>query len=153
VARLGRSIVDLFEAGEEGLFRATEADVTARVVAERPPRVVALGGGALEDPTTRRLVADRSLLVLLEQSWADIALALPTLRRGRPLLASRSDDEIRELFERRQSNYAAAQLRVPVDRRGIDGAVAAVLRALSTISQRQIPPSPTDGPIPDSFGP
>jgi shikimate kinase len=130
VAQLGRSIPALFDAGEEERFRAAEAEVIAEVVHRRPPVVLALGGGALGNVTTRELLLAEALLVHLDQPFEELAPALPSLRIGRPLLARRSEDEIRELFEERRALYAVAPISVRVARHGVAAAAAEVLAAL-----------------------
>ncbi len=116
VARIGRTIVEIFAAGEEPLFRAVEADVIADVLAARPAAVIALGGGALEDPQTLARVTETALLVNLDVEWARIRLELPRLKATRPLLRDRSDADIQALFDRRQRIYRQAHVTVPVDR-------------------------------------
>ena len=118
--RSGRSIPDFFAAGEEAAFRALEADAVRDLV-ERPPMVLALGGGALEDPATRALLLERALVVHLVVSWPQLRAALPGLAEGRPLLRGRSEEEIRALYERRRATYRAAHLQIEAPRGKLAG--------------------------------
>ena len=113
--RCGRSIPQLFAAGEQDHFRALEKQVIAELLAGEPA-VLSLGGGALEDPETRNALFERAFVVHLAVSWRDVQAELPTLMRTRPLLQHRTDGEIHDLFLRRQATYRKAHLRVRAPR-------------------------------------
>src|SRR4051794_20411981 len=66
----GYSIVEIFERFGEASFRDGERRVIARLV-EGTPKVIATGGGAFIDPTTRALILDRCTAIWLD---ADIEL-------------------------------------------------------------------------------
>ncbi|MGB0498355.1 MAG: shikimate kinase, partial [Rubricella sp.] len=96
----------------EAAFRDGERKVIARLVAERPARVIATGGGAFMDPETRAFLKAEADTV-----WIDAALE--TLwdrvkdKPGRPLLET--DDPrgtLAALLERRAPVYAEADHRV-----------------------------------------
>ena len=118
VQRCGRSIPELFAAGEQDHFRALERQVIAELLAG-PPAVLSLGGGALEDADTRTALRDGAFVVHLEVSWPDVRAELPSLMRTRPLLQNRTEGEIHELFLRRQATYDQADLRVLAPRGGV----------------------------------
>jgi shikimate kinase len=128
--RVGTTITALFSSGEEATFRRIEAEVIAELLVHRPAAVIALGGGALENPATLDAVLAGSLLVHLDQDFGQLRPALLTLRSGRPLLQARSEEEIEELYRHRALTYERAHLTVRLDRTGIDTATAAVLAAL-----------------------
>jgi shikimate kinase len=132
VERLGRTIVEIFEAGEEPLFRGIEADVIARALEATPAAVIALGGGALDNPRTLARVTQNALLVNLDVDWAQIQLELPRLKSTRPLLRDRTDADIQALFERRQQIYRQAHVTIPVDRGDPNITAERVLAALRT---------------------
>jgi shikimate kinase len=129
VERRGRTIVDFFAAGEERAFRTLEAQVVRELVAG-PPAVIALGGGALQEDSTRELLAERALLVHLAVPWEAVRAELPALMATRPLLQGRSELEIHQLFLRRERNYARADMRVEVKREGVEPAAQTVLEHL-----------------------
>jgi shikimate kinase len=129
-SRLGRTIVDLFAAGEEATFRRVEAEVVNDLV-RRPPAVLSLGGGALHDAGTRATLFDRCFVVHLFVSWADVRQALPTLVANRPLLQGRSESDVHELYVKRQSTYRDAHLRVDAPRGDVTAAAKHVLSLLT----------------------
>ncbi len=128
-ARSGRRVTDFFARGEEASFRALEAAVVRDLV-ERPPAVLSLGGGAMQDPATRELLLERALVVHLHVAWPDVHAALPRLRASRPLLRDRTDAEVRLLYDRRQATYAQAHLCVELPRGDPDAAARELLTAL-----------------------
>jgi shikimate kinase len=133
-SRLGRTIVDLFSAGEEATFRRVEAEVVTDLV-QRPPAVLSLGGGALHDSGARATLFDRCLVVHLFVSWADVRQALPTLVANRPLLQGRSESDIHELYLTRQETYRDAHLRVDAPRGDVTAAARHVLSLLTAAEE------------------
>jgi shikimate kinase len=129
VERCGRSIADLFAAGEQATFRALEKQVIAELLVGEPA-VLSLGGGALEDADTRDTLFDHAFVVNLAVSWRDVKAELPSLMQSRPLLQDRSEGEIHELFLRRQATYRKAHLRIRVPRGDLEAAADYVLSAV-----------------------
>jgi shikimate kinase len=129
VERCGRSIPDLFAAGEESLFRSLEKQVIAELLITEPA-VLSLGGGALEDPDTRNVVFEHAFVVNLAVSWPDVQAELPRLMQTRPLLQNRTEDQIHELFMRRQATYRKAHLQVRAPRGDPAAAAEQVLSAV-----------------------
>jgi shikimate kinase len=130
VQRCGRSIPELFAAGEQDHFRALEKQVIAELLAG-DPAVLSLGGGALEDAGTRTVPFERAFVVNLAVSWRDVQAELPTLMRTRPLLQDRSEGEIHELFLRRQATYRKAHLRIRAPRGDVETAAEYVLSVVT----------------------
>jgi shikimate kinase len=130
VQRCGRSIPELFAAGEQDHFRALEKQVIAELLAG-DPAVLSLGGGALEDAGTRTVLFERAFVVNLAVSWRDVQAELPTLMRTRPLLQDRSEGEIHELFLRRQATYRNAHLRIRAPRGDVETAAEYVLSVVT----------------------
>jgi shikimate kinase len=129
VERCGRSIPDLFAAGEQATFRALEKQVIAELLAGQPG-VLSLGGGALEDADTRDALFDHAFVVNLAVSWREVRAELPSLMQTRPLLQNRTEKEIHELFVRRQATYRKAHLSIRVPRGDLEAAADYVLSAV-----------------------
>jgi shikimate kinase len=130
VERCGRSIAELFTAGEQATFRALEKQVIAELLAGEPA-VLSLGGGALEDAETRDALFHRAFVVNLAVDWRDVQAELPSLMRTRPLLQDRTEGEIHELFLRRQATYRKAHLRIRVPRGDLEAAADYVLSVVT----------------------
>jgi shikimate kinase len=129
-ARLGRTVVDLFSHGEEKLFRATEAQVIAEIVAHRPSGVLSLGGGALEDLRTRSLVFGETVAVHLDRPLSAILASLERLQSRRPLLVGRTTEEITELYRSRTGAFAHCPITVAVEDHDVNAVVGLVLERL-----------------------
>lgn len=100
--RAGQGISSLWEAQGEAAFRRLEAQVVQDSL-RGAPGVVALGGGALLDPDSRRLAAQQAVTAWL---WCDPAVAAERIRStDRPLLARQG---MAELLEERALSYTLA---------------------------------------------
>ena len=97
----GRSVRDIFAAGGEAAFRAVEREALASFLAG-PDAVLALGGGAVQDPASQRLLRPVSV-VYLEVGY-DEALRRVGGDAGRPMLA-RAD--LADVYRRRLAGYEA----------------------------------------------
>jgi shikimate kinase len=108
VAAAGMSIPDIFAGYGEAKFRDLERRVVARLL-DRPPMVLALGGGSFVDPGTRAKVKALARSVWLR---ADLdTLVARTMRKqgSRPLLAAgNARDTLARLIEERYPIYAEA---------------------------------------------
>jgi shikimate kinase len=102
VAAQGRSIADIFVEDGEAHFRALEADAVRAALAEHEG-VLALGGGAILDEDTRKLLAG------LPVAFLDMGVAEAVKRVGldtaRPLLAVNPRQKWRELMDARRPLY------------------------------------------------
>lgn len=100
VAEHGLSIAELFATRGEASFRRLEAETIDRLL--RGPQVVlALGGGAVQTPAVRAVLAGHRV-VLLDVGFAE-ALARVGNDAGRPMLARR---DLLEVYRARQEAYA-----------------------------------------------
>jgi shikimate kinase len=124
--------VDSFFPDEELEFRRREAGAV-EVLLTRDPSVIALGGGALLNEHSRRLLRERSLLVHLHVPWRDLSAHIPSLIATRPLLRGKNIDEIHRLYLIRLSTYREAALRITIGHREAAEAAADVLRALRSL--------------------
>ena len=121
----GRPAAEIFEQYGERDFRDGERRLVARLV-EGEIRVIATGGGAYVDPSTRKLLNERSITV-----WLDAPieiLAERTSRRDTRAQLRNSDPKavLRKLDEERRPSYAEAHIHV----RSGDGAHRDVVDAI-----------------------
>jgi shikimate kinase len=103
----GQSIEDIFERHGEALFRDGERRVIARLL-DGPPHVLATGGGAFMDPSTRTILRERAITIWIK---ADIEILLSRVarRNHRPLLKHGDKRTILEkLMAERHPIYAEA---------------------------------------------
>lgn len=130
------TIEEIFAREGEAAFRNGERRVIARLL-ERPPQVLATGGGAFMDPTTRALIREHAISVWLRADL-DVLLARVSRRSNRPLL--KTDDPravLARLMDARYPVYAEADLVVD----SVDGPPEATLaRVIEMLEQHVAPP-------------
>ena len=123
-AAAGKPVGDIFVEDGEAAFRALEREAVARAVASHG-RVVALGGGAVLDPGTQRLLAGLRV-VYLATGFAAAAKRVG-MDTPRPLLIGNPRAKLRELLEQRLPIYEKlAQITVTTDGRAPDEIAADV---------------------------
>ena len=135
----GCSISDIFALHGEKVFRDGERRVIQRLLGN-PVHVLATGGGAFMDPSTRALVKDKAVSVWLK---ADLDQLLKRIgrRNDRPLLQNVDPRaKLAELIELRYPVYAGADLTVESADGPPDVTVQRVLRAIETDLSRTAKP-------------
>ena len=126
----GCSIEDIVEFPGEPAFREGERRVVARLLNE-PPHVLATGGGAFMDPSTRQRIRERGVSVWLR---ADIELLLARVsrRNDRPLLKDGDKREtLTRLIAERHPVYATADVVVDSEDLPHDRMVDKIIAALN----------------------
>src|SRR5579863_4162635 len=136
----GRSVRDIFAVGGEAAFRAVEREALASFLAG-PDAVLALGGGAVEDPASRRLLRSASAVSVSAVSVSVVYLEVgydEALRRvgrdaGRPMLA-RAD--LADIYRRRLAGYeAVATLTVATGGRPAEAVCDEVMAGLTRLER------------------
>jgi shikimate kinase len=124
--RAGRPPREIFATQGEAVFRALEREVVRELVSAGDAGVVALGGGAVEDPATRAVLS-AAWVVHLEVSFARV-LARVGRDPRRPVLAR---PDLPEVFAARQTAYrAVADVTVSTDGLAASQVAERVLAAL-----------------------
>jgi shikimate kinase len=114
-AAAGRTISDIFVDSGEAHFRELERAAVADALASHDG-VLALGGGAVLDPSTRGLLADHRV-VFLRVGLSD-AVKRVGLGTSRPLLLGNARSRIKALLDERTPLYeSVADLVVDTDQR------------------------------------
>jgi shikimate kinase len=100
-AQAGRPIRQIFADEGEPAFRNLERQVITRLLGGEHEAVLALGGGAVENPAIRAALAGHDVVFL--QISLDDALARVGYDTGRPMLRA---PDLGDIFRRRQASYA-----------------------------------------------
>jgi shikimate kinase len=131
----GETPQTLIATGREKEFREIEARVIAESLGSPSGQtlVLALGGGALENPATREIVLTKAFLVHLFVPWKLLSREIESLAIQRPLLAERTLDEVHQLYLSRLDSYRTAHLEVTSSRRGALQDAQTVLDALMAL--------------------
>jgi shikimate kinase len=114
VAETGMAIAEFFARQGELAFRDRERETIARL-AEEDGLVLALGGGAIEDPAARDLLLNSAGLILIHLE-VELATTLARCRgteNTRPILADQPN--LADRYERRLPLYRKAHVTIPVD--------------------------------------
>jgi shikimate kinase len=107
----GCSISEIFERYGEAAFRDGERRVIARLLAE-PPQVVATGGGAFVDDTTRAQIKSDTISVWIKAP-VEILLSRVKRRETRPLLKDGDPREtLTRLMAEREASYSEADISI-----------------------------------------
>ena len=127
-AEAGVTIAEIFAVHGEAAFRKLEHAVITRL-AKEDTRVLALGGGAIENEATRTLLVTTpgTLLVHLEVELATTLKRCCGTEESRPILADQANLEGR--YQRRLPLYRTAHVSISVDALTPDEVVEAILRA------------------------
>jgi shikimate kinase / 3-dehydroquinate synthase len=123
---LNRSVKEIFADAGEAAFRAIEHQTLAGILAG-PGVVLAVGGGAVEDPRSRRLLC-AARVIYLQVGYAE-ALARVGGDAGRPMLAR---PDLADVYRRRLAGYeSVATLTVATGGRAATAVCADVLAGLA----------------------
>jgi shikimate kinase len=102
--RAGRSIAEIFATEGEPTFRSLEAALIAELVDADTPGVVATGGGAVLDPVTRAVLAERATVIWLRASPAVLVHRIAP-DGSRPLLGDDPREALVRLVADREPLY------------------------------------------------
>lgn len=127
-AEAGKSVADIFVDEGEASFRTREREAIAGAL-DDPDGVLALGGGAVLDPTTRARLADAPCV------WLRVGVGEAARRVGlntsRPLLLGNVRGTLIALLDERTPLYEeVATWTVDTDGRSLDEVVEAVAAAV-----------------------
>src|ERR1700728_2237393 len=133
------TISEIFERFGELYFRDGERKVIARLL-NGGPLVLATGGGAFMNATTRQNIAKYGVSIWLKPSF-DILLARVRKKSNRPLLKTADPEQtLRRLLEERTRTYALADLTIESLDGSHDTVVDAILRRLDATPGKDVAP-------------
>jgi shikimate kinase len=128
-AAAGASIEEIFARDGEAVFRNGERRVIARLL-DGPPQILATGGGAFMDTSTRGLIRARAISIWLRAD-VDTLLVRVGRRNNRPLLKGGDPRAVlMRLIEERHPVYAEADITVDTVDGPPEATLAKVLDAL-----------------------
>lgn len=128
----GRPVAELFATDGEAAFRVFERQAVADACASPAPLVIACGGGAVLDPTSRRQLHTSGFVVWLRAPPAVLAARVDADQVERPLLAAGSRPTLTRLAETRAPVYeVVADVAITTDDRTPDEVTDTVLEELA----------------------
>ncbi|HXY42692.1 MAG TPA: shikimate kinase [Acidimicrobiales bacterium] len=115
LARTGMAVPTIFATRGEAAFRAQERTVLAAAIASSTPGVIAVAGGAVLDPDSRRRIRRAGFVIWLRAAPHVLAARLGA-GEGRPLLEHEPAATLRLLEARRRVVYeTVADATIDVD--------------------------------------
>jgi shikimate kinase len=128
----GRPVAELFATDGEAAFRTLERQAVADACQSPTPLVIACGGGAVLDPTSRRQLHTAGFVVWLRARPGVLAERVDADHVARPLLAAGVLPTLTRLAETRAPVYeVVADVTVTTDERSPDEVADAVLEELA----------------------
>ncbi len=124
-ARTGKTIAEIFASDGEPTFRALEAAVCAELV-NATQRVIAVGGGALVNPSVQKVMVDHSLVICLT---CDLDMIIQRVgdAPARPLF-SVDREKLARLLASRAGHYASLPFHVNTTELSPEQAAEEVIR-------------------------
>lgn len=92
----GSSITELFNSRGEAGFRKIESEMLRKAVEEQPDAVIACGGGTPCFSDNMTYLNEKGITVFMETSIPVLISRLIEESENRPLMAGKTEDEIRE---------------------------------------------------------
>ncbi len=129
----GMTIAEIFEKHGEPYFRAGEARVIARLL-DNGPQVLATGGGAVMDQSTRDLIHIKGISVWLKADL-DLLLKRTKRRNDRPLA-----DRMKDLLPLREPVYAQSDIIVQSRDEPHDAIIDEIIAAMPKYLKMEIGP-------------
>jgi len=113
---IGHSISWIFENAGEDSFRQMEENKIKEALEAQKPMVLALGGGAFLNETTRALIKKAAISVWLS-SAAEVIFNRVSVRKDRPLLEGVEDKlgKIKDIMDARADFYNQADVKIMTD--------------------------------------
>ncbi len=137
------TIPEIFERFGEAYFRDGERKVIARLLNSRP-QVLATGGGAFMNKTTRDNIASHSLSIWLKPD-VEVLLARVRKRSNRPLLQTADPEQtLRRLLAERSPIYALADITIESRDGPHESVVETTLRRLAEMLCASAAPAATE---------
>jgi shikimate kinase len=135
----GETVEEIFRNRGEAIFREGERRVIVRLLSQ-PTHVLATGGGAFMDPSTRAAIRRLGVSVWLRADL-DVLLARVARRRNRPLLKQPDPRAVLAgLIERRYPIYSEADLVVDSGEGPLELTASRVIAALAECPRASLPP-------------
>ena len=109
------TISNIFKNKGEQYFRTIEAQTINELINSSTEQILSLGGGAFENPQTRELLLNNSVVIYLETTPVEILKRIKKTN-NRPLLNNNMTiEKITEIIQKRKDNYNLAHHKILTD--------------------------------------
>lgn len=135
-AQEGMSIPSIFSSKGEAIFRELEEKAVLELL-KGDNKIIALGGGSLENPNINKRIRSSALLIYLEAGVDFLNARLKNEKKDRPLIANIDDEKLKDFIsshlESRANNYQKAQLKINVENKSPDEIAAFLIEYMDLI--------------------
>lgn len=104
-ATTGKTISSIFAESGETAFREIECTMLAAFIGDRPPGVIAAGGGAVFRRANRDLLRRQAVTIFLDPPFDEIWRRVQHEREHRPVAAGKTREELETLYLERYQLY------------------------------------------------
>ncbi|MCQ4088373.1 shikimate kinase [Saccharibacillus sp. JS10] len=111
----GMPVTEIFKTMGEPAFRKLEKEYVVQLCQHSNGKVVSLGGGSFMQDEIREACLNSGIVYHLDLTWESWEKRCASLVDTRPILQSRSMEEIEELFYTRRKIYADNHHQINVD--------------------------------------
>ena len=107
-----KSIPEIFSQEGEESFRKLESRMISEILSGKDNFILSLGGGSLLNSKNRQLLSGKGKILFLNASQEVLLQRLKNDRTSRPLLNTKSDEQLLRLLENRKDHYASFPLTI-----------------------------------------
>lgn len=104
-SQAGMTIAEMFQQHGEAYFRQREREMIIEQCTQQERVVLSLGGGAFIQDEVREACLRSGRTIFLEVSWDVWVERMKDIMAGRPILQTRSLEEIEQLYNMRKTFY------------------------------------------------
>lgn len=127
----GMSIVDIFNIKGEEYFKKVERRTIAKILNNKEPQVLSIGGNAFDDKDIRDLIKEKAISVFLEVEF-DTLLERVKRKNTRPVLEQGNKEEIlKEMFEQKTPIYKEADITINTTYLNRDTAINVIMGSIA----------------------
>jgi shikimate kinase len=134
--REGMSVPSIFSSKGETIFRELEQNAVLELL-KGDHKIIALGGGSLENPNINKRIRSSALLIYLEAGADFLYKRLINEKSARPLIATIDDKELLDFIiphlAHRENNYQKAQLKINVENKSPEEIAAFLIEYMDLI--------------------
>lgn len=125
----GMTVTEIFNRFGEKEFRKKEREIISRYC-QKKLKVFSLGGGAFLQKEIQDICLKSGIVFYLDISWEAWKKRLKFLIDSRPVLQGKSEEEIKELFYKRQKIYSRHTFKISTDHKKVEEIVEEMVQTL-----------------------
>ncbi len=138
--KCAQSIPEIFVQQGEAAFRELESEMLFSCL-QKPPGVLALGGGTLLREANRCLVEKHGKVVCFNAPLETLAERIPQTSTQRPLIQGNTHEKLAGLLAQRSSHYTSFSIQISSAQENLTCIVEEIQRCLGRFRVQKMPPA------------